>query len=66
MDGLKQVAVSSFDDVEQILLSGSRQRTVAATSMNIESSRSHAIFTLKITQVTVDEASGVRCSFGFT
>lgn len=39
---------------------GNRVRTVAATNMNSESSRSHAVFTILLTQVVEDLASGVR------
>lgn len=36
-----------------------KSRTVAATNMNTESSRSHAVFTILITFSLTDQASGV-------
>jgi kinesin family protein 13 len=38
---------------------GNKSRTVAATNMNSESSRSHAVFTIVMTQTVTDVASGV-------
>ena len=41
------------------MVEGNKSRTVAATNMNSESSRSHAVFTIKLTQTLHDKASGV-------
>lgn len=38
---------------------GNKSRTIAATKMNAESSRSHAVFTLVVTQTLTDIKSGV-------
>lgn len=38
---------------------GNKSRTVAATSMNAESSRSHAVFTVVMTQSHYDEMTKV-------
>ena len=38
---------------------GNKSRTIAATSMNAESSRSHAVFSVMMTQSQTDEATGV-------
>lgn len=38
---------------------GNKSRTVAATNMNSESSRSHAVFTITLTCTVSDELSGV-------
>nr|CAH7717501.1 unnamed protein product [Callosobruchus chinensis] len=38
---------------------GNKSRTVAATNMNSESSRSHAVFTILLTQTLVDTKTGV-------
>lgn len=38
---------------------GNKSRTVAATSMNAESSRSHAVFNVLMTQSQLDEATQV-------
>ncbi|GAV04235.1 hypothetical protein RvY_14545-2 [Ramazzottius varieornatus] len=60
VDGLTVEAVESFEDIEILMADGNRVRTVAATNMNSESSRSHAVFTILLTQVVEDLASGVR------
>lgn len=39
---------------------GNKSRTVAATNMNEESSRSHAVFNIIVTQTLYDLQSGVR------
>lgn len=38
---------------------GNKSRTVAATNMNSESSRSHAVFNIILTQTLTDNQSGV-------
>ena len=38
---------------------GNKYRTVAATNMNNQSSRSHAVFTLNVTFSLTDQTSGV-------
>ena len=40
---------------------GNKSRTVAATQMNAESSRSHAVFSIVLTQTVFDPASQVWC-----
>lgn len=43
---------------------GNKSRTVAATNMNEESSRSHAVFNIILTHTLKDLKSGVR--YGYT
>ncbi|KAB7500909.1 Kinesin-like protein KIF13A, partial [Armadillidium nasatum] len=59
VDGLSQLAVSSYEEIEQLIEEGNKARTVAATNMNSESSRSHAVFTVVLTQTLTDSVSGV-------
>lgn len=47
---LSRLAVSSFKDIDQLMDEGNKARTVAATQMNATSSRSHAVFTIFVTQ----------------
>jgi len=54
LEGEKQVAVTSLEDIIEIINKGQNNRTVASTNMNRESSRSHAIFTAYIKTTTVD------------
>ncbi|XP_054935518.1 LOW QUALITY PROTEIN: kinesin-like protein KIF13A [Physeter macrocephalus] len=58
VDGLSQLAVTSFEDIESLMSEGNKSRTVAATNMNEESSRSHAVFSIIITQTLYDLQSG--------
>ncbi len=48
VDGLLETSVSSAREAYEVLSMGWANRRVAATSMNRESSRSHAVFTLTI------------------
>uniref|UniRef100_A0A1I8P0E7 Kinesin-like protein KIF13A n=1 Tax=Stomoxys calcitrans TaxID=35570 RepID=A0A1I8P0E7_STOCA len=59
VDGLSQLAVASYMDIDNLMTEGNKSRTVAATNMNAESSRSHAVFSVVLTQILTDQASGV-------
>ncbi|XP_076381671.1 kinesin-like protein KIF13A isoform X6 [Megalopta genalis] len=59
VDGLSQLAVTSFQDIDNLMAEGNKSRTVAATNMNSESSRSHAVFSVILTQTLTDMRSGV-------
>ena len=48
---LSKHLVQNYGDVEELMDAGNINRTTAATGMNDVSSRSHAIFTIKFTQV---------------
>ncbi|KAG0646811.1 hypothetical protein D0Z07_6193 [Hyphodiscus hymeniophilus] len=50
VEDLAKLAVSSFNEIENLMDEGNKARTVAATNMNETSSRSHAVFTLTLTQ----------------
>lgn len=49
----------SVKDIEVLMSEGNKSRTVAATNMNEESSRSHAVFSIIVTQTLYDLKSGV-------
>ncbi|UJR37400.1 hypothetical protein I4U23_030105 [Adineta vaga] len=57
VDGLSQLVVTSYQEIETLLIEGNNYRTVASTNMNTESSRSHAVFTLKLTQTLSTDAT---------
>ncbi|XP_076811338.1 kinesin-like protein KIF13A [Clavelina lepadiformis] len=59
VDGLQQLLVASAEDIQEIMSEGNKSRTVAATKMNAESSRSHAVFTLIVTHTMTDSESGI-------
>ena len=50
VEDLAKVACKSAAEVQILLDHGGTVRTIAATQLNAESSRSHAIFTLRLTQ----------------
>ncbi|CAM1501102.1 Fc.00g102640.m01.CDS01 [Cosmosporella sp. VM-42] len=54
VEDLAKLVVSSFQEIEHLMDEGNKARTVAATNMNETSSRSHAVFTLMLTQKKYD------------
>uniref|UniRef100_A0A8C7IQA7 Kinesin family member 13A n=1 Tax=Oncorhynchus kisutch TaxID=8019 RepID=A0A8C7IQA7_ONCKI len=56
VDGLSQT--DGEMDIEVLMSEGNKSRTVAATNMNEESSRSHAVFSIIVTQTLYDLKSG--------
>ncbi|RCI06036.1 hypothetical protein CU098_012332 [Rhizopus stolonifer] len=52
--GLLEVYVGSTEDVYEVMRNGSGNRVVSATNMNAESSRSHSIVVITITQKNID------------
>ncbi|KAK3318660.1 P-loop containing nucleoside triphosphate hydrolase protein [Apodospora peruviana] len=55
--GLLEIYVSSVAEVYEVMRRGGNARAVAATNMNQESSRSHSIFVITITQKNVETGS---------
>uniref|UniRef100_A0A8C9SWK0 Kinesin family member 13B n=1 Tax=Scleropages formosus TaxID=113540 RepID=A0A8C9SWK0_SCLFO len=58
VDGLSRLAVTSYKDIESLMSEGNKSRTVAATNMNEESSRSHAVFNIILSHTLRDLHSG--------
>lgn len=54
VEDLSKLAVSSYEDIHDLIDEGNKARTVAATNMNETSSRSHAVFTIFFTQTKQD------------
>ncbi|XP_041697595.1 kinesin-like protein KIF1A isoform X1 [Coregonus clupeaformis] len=50
VEDLSKLAVTSYNDIDDLMESGNKARTVAATNMNETSSRSHAVFNIIFTQ----------------
>jgi len=50
VEDLAKLVVRSFTEIDHLMDEGNKARTVAATNMNETSSRSHAVFTLTLTQ----------------
>ncbi|XP_041126300.1 kinesin-like protein KIF1A isoform X17 [Polyodon spathula] len=57
VEDLSKLAVTSYNDIQDLMDSGNKARTVAATNMNETSSRSHAVFNIIFTQKTQDAES---------
>ncbi|KAL7796609.1 P-loop containing nucleoside triphosphate hydrolase protein [Trichoderma ceciliae] len=55
--GLLEIYVSSVQEVYEVMRRGGSARMVSATNMNAESSRSHSIFVVTITQKNVESGS---------
>ena len=55
--GLLEIYVSSVEEVYEVMRRGGAARAVAATNMNQESSRSHSIFVITVTQKNVETGS---------
>lgn len=55
--GLLEIYVSSVQEVYEVMRRGGSARAVASTNMNAESSRSHSIFVITITQKNVETGS---------
>jgi kinesin family protein 1 len=59
VEDLAKLIVQSFADIENLMDEGNKARTVAATNMNETSSRSHAVFTVTLTQKRHDTKAGM-------
>ncbi|KAG5442151.1 Kinesin-like protein unc-104, partial [Clonorchis sinensis] len=59
VEDLSKCVVRSFDEINDLIDVGNKARTVAATNMNETSSRSHAVFTMVVTQKLKDIDSGL-------
>ncbi|KAG7254337.1 hypothetical protein CRUP_033026 [Coryphaenoides rupestris] len=63
VEGAMEKIVTSAAEAYQVLSMGWRNRRVASTSMNRESSRSHAVFTMELeSKETVNEVVNIRTS----
>jgi len=58
VEGLSSYVAKSFDDVSTWITIGNQRRATAATGINDNSSRSHSVFTLLLTQTRVSECDG--------
>ncbi|KAJ5362748.1 Kinesin protein 1B [Penicillium brevicompactum] len=59
VEDLAKLVVGSFPEIENLMDEGNKARTVAATNMNETSSRSHAVFTLTLTQKRHDNETSM-------
>lgn len=51
VDGLKNVPVRNYKEIEKLMEQGTVNRTTASTNMNATSSRSHMVITIRFNQV---------------
>ncbi|ESO00704.1 hypothetical protein HELRODRAFT_192579 [Helobdella robusta] len=66
VDGLSTYVVKSFEDIETWLNVGNKRRATACTGMNDNSSRSHSVFTLILTQTKTSVIEGTSHSHNIT
>ncbi|XP_047629936.1 kinesin-like protein KIF1A isoform X8 [Phacochoerus africanus] len=59
VEDLSKLAVTSYNDIQDLMDSGNKARTVAATNMNETSSRSHAVFNIIFTQKRHDAETSI-------
>uniref|UniRef100_A0A1I8AYI4 Kinesin motor domain-containing protein n=1 Tax=Meloidogyne hapla TaxID=6305 RepID=A0A1I8AYI4_MELHA len=53
VEGLSIFPVNNVEQIERFIAIGNKQRSTAATLMNDQSSRSHSVFSIKMTQIIV-------------
>ncbi|CAG9314875.1 unnamed protein product [Blepharisma stoltei] len=59
IDGLTEVCASTGEEIYEIMKLGNTNRATASTKMNNSSSRSHSIFSITVTQSTMDFSTKV-------
>ena len=59
VDGLEEMEVRDVEEAEAIIAKGLAQRSIASTSMNRTSSRSHACFVLTVRSAFADASDGL-------
>ena len=62
VEGLTQISISSFVQFNEVVAEGMKQRNVASTLMNTQSSRSHAIFSIYLKQRLQQKQHGFSSS----
>ena len=65
VEGLSKLAATNSDAIEEYIDAGTKCRTVAATKMNAESSRSHAVFTVEVKQTLKGNVAGAVSLFDY-
>lgn len=61
---LSGYVVHNADDLDNIMKLGNKNRVVGATKMNVESSRSHAIFSITVESSEMDEKGAEHVKMG--
>jgi hypothetical protein len=59
VEDLSKLLVTSHEEIINVMDEGNKSRTVASTKMNEVSSRSHAVFTIKLTQKHINKETNV-------
>ncbi|CAO1366456.1 unnamed protein product [Diamesa serratosioi] len=63
INGLSDIPVHSRKDSTELLMNGVKGRATGATAMNAQSSRSHAIFTIKIKSIKTASGESTTAKF---
>ena len=59
VEDLAKLAVQNYSDISDLMDEGNKSRTVASTNMNETSSRSHAVFSIILTQRKFNAPTGL-------
>jgi len=63
VDNITEEIITTSEDAVMLLMKGARNRHVGATNMNIESSRSHSVFSLTIeSKANINGMTNVKTS----
>ncbi|GME66584.1 unnamed protein product [[Candida] boidinii] len=61
VENLREFEVASFEEMMSLINKGNKNRTTAATNLNLNSSRSHSILTIKLIQERFIDESLTSC-----
>mmetsp|Transcript_31758 Transcript_31758/g.48713 ORF Transcript_31758/g.48713 Transcript_31758/m.48713 type:complete len:524 (-) Transcript_31758:1087-2658(-) len=60
VEGVKKVPVSSYEEIENQIDNGTKNRTIGSTNMNATSSRAHTVTTISFKQIIFDKGTGKK------
>lgn len=58
VENLTHQSCLSYEEIAELIETGNKHRTVAATNMNATSSRAHTVLTISFTQIFYEESTG--------
>jgi hypothetical protein len=60
IEDVVKVPVSSYEEIENQIDEGTKNRTIGSTNMNATSSRAHTVTTITFKQIIIDKGSGKK------
>jgi len=58
VENMAKVPVTSYEEIENQIDNGTKNRTIGSTNMNATSSRAHTVTTINFKQMMIDKSSG--------